>query len=124
VTEHRVSVPSLHKSLIAAAFGAVAATGASAQSVPVPIRPEGFGFVAPNDLSVLDTAVTNQPLAPASRPDLQRPAVPVAQVMNGGGFGYSGFDYYNDQYSEGHLGQRRRPKEYVIAPAYIPPPGR
>ena len=122
LTEPRVSVSTLSRSLIAAAaLGVSVAGGASAQSVPVPIRPEGFGFQAPNDLSVLDTTVANQPLAPVSRPDLQRPAVPVAQVMNGGGFGYTGFDYYNDQYSEGQLGQRKRPKEYVIAPAYVPP---
>jgi len=118
-----VSVSTLHRSLIAAALGAcVAAPGASAQSVPVPIRPEGFVFAAPDALSVLDTSPSNQPLAPAYRPDLQRPAVPVAQVMNGGGFGYTGFDYYHDQYSEGPLGQRKRPREYVIAPGYIEPP--
>lgn len=122
VTEHRVSASTLHKSLIAAALGAVVmASAASAQSVPVPIRPEGFAFEAPNDISVLDTTVSNQPVAPVSRPDLQRPAVPVAQVMNGGGFGYTGFDYYHDQYSEGRLGQHKRPKVYVIAPAYVRP---
>ena len=124
VTEHRVSVPTLHRSLIAAALLAMAAGGASAQSVPVPIRPDGFGFVAPNDLSVLDTTVTNQPVAPVSRPDLHQPAVPVAQVMNGGGFGYTGFDYFHDQYSEGRLGERKRPREYVVAPAYVTPPRR
>ncbi len=123
VTESRVSVSTLHRSLIAVALAAMSAGGASAQSVPVPIRPDGFGFVAPNDLSVLDTTATNQPVAPVSRPDLHRPAVPVAQVMNGGGFGYTGFDYYNDQYSEGPLGQHRRPREYVIVPAYVPPAG-
>ncbi|GJD35533.1 hypothetical protein [Methylobacterium aerolatum] len=119
----RVSI--LHTALIATGVSAVlAATGASAQSVPVPVRPEGFVFAAPDALSVLDTAAVNQPVAPASRPDLQRPAVPVAQVMNGGGFGYTGFDYFHDQYSEGRLGDRRRPRDYVVAPAYVTPPRR
>ena len=48
--------------------------------------------------------------------------VPVAEVMNGGGFGYTGFDYYNDQITEGRFGARKRPREYVIAPSYIVPP--
>jgi hypothetical protein len=46
----------------------------------------------------------------------------VAEVMNGGGFGYTGFDYYNDQITESRFGARKRPKEYVIAPSYIVPP--
>jgi hypothetical protein len=124
VTESRVSALSPIPSLLAAAvLGMVVSQGASAQSsVPVPVRPEGFVFTAPSELSVLDTTATNQPIAPASRPDLQRPAVPVAQVMNGGGFGYTGFDYYHDQYSEGRLGERQRPRDYVVAPAYVTPP--
>ena len=124
VTESRVSVLSPTPSLLAAAvFGMVVSQGASAQStVPVPVRPEGFVFTAPSELSVLETTPTNQPLAPASRPDLQQPAVPVAQVMNGGGFGYTGFDYYHDQYSEGRLGEHQRPRTYVVAPAYVTPP--
>lgn len=100
---------------------AVCAGGASAQEVPVPVRPQGFVFVAPDAPSVLEGTVLG-PVAPARRPDLARPAVPVAQVMNGGGFGLTGFDYYNDQQSEGRLGQRRRPKEYVIAPSWVVPP--
>ncbi|MDP4021491.1 hypothetical protein Q8W71_02555 [Methylobacterium sp. NEAU 140] len=110
------------KSLIAAAgLLVLAGVSASAQEVPVPIRPQGFVFVAPDGPSVLESE-GGGPLAPASRPDLQVPAVPVPQVMNGGGFGFSGFDYYNDQISEGRFGAQRRPKEYVVAPAYIVPP--
>ncbi|MCJ2011401.1 hypothetical protein [Methylobacterium sp. J-076] len=118
-----MSPSTLRKSLIAAAIlgPAAVAGGASAQTVPVPSRPEGFVFVAPDGPSVLEGTVLG-PVAPASRPDLARPAVPVAQVMNGGGFGFTGFDYYHDQYSEGRLGERKRPKEYVIAPSWAVPP--
>ena len=109
-------------SLIAAAgLLALAGGSAAAQEVPVPIRPQGFVFAAPSGPSVLDSEGAG-PLAPASRPDLQVPAVPVPQVMNGGGFGFTGFDYYNDQITEGRFGAQRRPKEYVVAPAYIVPP--
>jgi hypothetical protein len=119
-----VSVPTLRKSLNAAAVLAalVVAGVASAQEVPVPVRPQGFVFVPPDSPSVLQVTVGNQPVAPASRPDLAQPAVPVPQVMNGGAFGYTGFDYYNDQLSEGRLGTRRRPKGYVVAPSYLVPP--
>ncbi len=118
-----MSSSTLRKALKAAAFLApvVCGGGASAQDVPVPVRPQGFVFIAPDAPSVLEGTVLG-PVAPASRPDLVQPAVPVAQVMNGGGFGFTGFDYYNDQQSEGRLGQRKRPKEYVIAPAWVVPP--
>lgn len=114
----------LRIALTAAALVVPAAWAGSAwaQQVPVPVRPQGFVFAAPDALSVLE-GTSLGPVAPANRPDLARPAVPVAQVMNGGGFGYTGFDYYNDQYSEGPLGQHRRPREYVIVPAYVPPAG-
>ena len=101
----------------------VAGGAALAQEIPVPTRHEGFVFVPPDGPSVLDATVLG-PAAPASRPDLARPAVPVAQVMNGGGFGYTGFEYYNDQLTEGRLGTRPRPKEYVVAPSYVVPPRR
>ncbi len=110
------------KVLIAAGLLALSGGHAWAQSVPVPVRTQGFGFVAPVGPTVLDTDVVGHPLAPASRPDLAVPSVPVAEVMNGGGFGLTGFDYYNDQLSEGRFGARKRPKEYVINPAYIVPP--
>ena len=116
------------KPLVAAGVLAVlTAQAASAQfapseTVPVPVRPQGFVFVAPDGPSVLDTDSVGYPVAPTTRPDLAVPAVPVVEVMNGGGFGYTGFDYFNDQISEGRLGARRRPKEYVVTPAYIVPP--
>lgn len=51
-------------------------------------------------------------------------AVPVPTVMNGGGFGLSGTDYYSDGGSEGRLGQGRRVNEYILAPALRSgPPG-
>ena len=118
-----MSSSTLRMALRAAALVVPAACAGSAwaQEVPVPVRPQGFVFVAPDAPSVLEGTVLG-PVAPANRPDLVQPAVPVAQVMNGGGFGYTGFDYYHDQYSEGRLGQRKRPKEYVIAPAWVVPP--
>lgn len=117
--EPRVSPSTLRKSLIVAVV--LAPAYASAQSVPVPVRPQGFVFVAPDAPSVLEGTALG-PVAPASRPDLAQPAVPVAQVMNGGGFGFTGFDYYHDQVSEGRLNDRKRPKEYVIVPSYAVPP--
>ncbi len=113
---------SIRKSLVAAGLLALVGGQALAQSVPVPVRSQGFRFVSPDGPSVLDTDAVGHPLAPASRPDLTVPSVPVAEVMNGGAFGLTGFDYYNDQISEGRFGARRRPKEYVIAPAYLVPP--
>lgn len=122
VMEPPVSPSTLRQSLIAALLAsALGAGSAAAQSVPVPVRPEGFVFVAPDAPTVLE-GTSLGPVAPVTRPDLARPAVPVAGVMNGGGFGYTGFDYYHDQYSEGRLNQRKRPKEYVIAPAWVEPP--
>lgn len=44
-------------------------------------------------------------------------AVPVPHVMNGGGYGLSGSDYYYDASSEGRLNSRHRAKEYILAPA-------
>ena len=113
-----MSPSTLRRSLIAVLATVALSEAVIAQEVPVPVRPEGFLFVAPDALSVLEGTIVG-PVAPASRPDLARPAVPVASVMNGGGFGYTGFDYYHDQYSEGRLGERKRPKEYVIAPAWV-----
>ena len=48
-------------------------------------------------------------------------AVPVPQVMNGGAFGFTGNDYYNESTTEARLGARRRPNEYILAPAYKGP---
>ena len=44
-------------------------------------------------------------------------AVPVPSVMNGGGFGLSGTDYYTDGPSEAPIEVRRRVHEHVVAPA-------
>lgn len=84
-------------------------------------QPVGFVFATPNGPTVLPTDGDGRVLVPAQRPDLAVPPVPVPHVMNGGGFGFTGFDYYNDQVSEGRLGARGRPREFVIAPAYVGP---
>lgn len=48
-------------------------------------------------------------------------AVPVPHVMNGGGFGLTGNDYYSDAATEGRLGARRHVNDYILAPAYKGP---
>lgn len=114
------------KTLIAAGLLALlAGQGASASDAaypPTSYQPRAFVFTAPNGPTVLQVEGCCQPVVPPGRPDLAVPPVPVAEVMNGGGFGYTGFDYYNDQITEGRFGARRRPREYVIAPSYIVPP--
>ncbi|GJD95998.1 hypothetical protein [Methylobacterium iners] len=74
---------------------------------------------------LLDTDRTSgRPLPSLRRPDLDpAQAVPVPTVMNGGGFGLTGFDYYGDGLSEGPFGRARRRNDYVIAPALIVPLG-
>ncbi|WP_336488600.1 hypothetical protein [Methylobacterium nigriterrae] len=94
---------------------------------PAPAQPVPYYYTAPDGPTVLQTDPgTGQPVVPPFRPDLGAvPAIPVPHVMNGGGFGLTGFDYYSDSLSEGRFGARRRPKEFVLAPALIgPPPGR
>nr|WP_246733105.1 hypothetical protein [Methylobacterium sp. BTF04] len=54
-------------------------------------------------------------------PDVAR-AIPVPSVMNGGGFGLTGTDYFSDGINEGPLNARHRPREFVLAPARIGPP--
>ncbi|MCJ2016336.1 hypothetical protein [Methylobacterium sp. E-065] len=114
------------KTLIAAGLLAlVAGQGASASDAayaPGSYRGPSYVFTAPNGPTVLDTEGCCTVVVPPGRPDLAQPAIPVAEVMNGGGFGYTGFDYYNDQITEGRFGARKRPKEYVIAPSYVVPP--
>lgn len=63
------------------------------------------------------------PTSPSSgRPVPDDPAaVPVPHVMNGGGFGLTGTDYYSDGITEGPLNKRHRPREFVLAPARIGP---
>lgn len=110
------------KILIAAGLLAlVAGQGASASDASGPYRPRAYVFTAPDGPSVLPGTGSGQVVVPPGRPDLAGPPVPVVEVMNGGGFGFTGFDYYNDQITEGRFGARKRPKEYVIAPAYVDP---
>ncbi|MGH1569861.1 hypothetical protein ACRAWG_03330 [Methylobacterium sp. P31] len=105
------------KTLIAAGLLALLAgqgvSAADSAYPPAPYAPRAFVFVAPNGPTVLPFEGCCQTVVPP---------VPVAEVMNGGGFGYTGFDYYNDQITESRFGARKRPKEYVIAPSYIVPP--
>lgn len=49
-------------------------------------------------------------------------AIPIPQVMNGGGFGLTGTDYFSDGITEGPLNKPHRPREFVLAPARIGPP--
>lgn len=52
----------------------------------------------------------------------QTQAIPVPHVMNGGGFGYTGFDYYSDATTEGTLrGGKQRANNYILAPAFRAP---
>jgi len=112
------------KTLIAAGLLGLVAQGAAAEPAFPPgiPQPRAYVFTAPNGPTVLQTEGCCQVLVPPGRPDLAVPPIPVAQVMNGGGFGYTGFDYYNDQITESRFGAHKRPKEYVIAPSYLVPP--
>lgn len=49
-------------------------------------------------------------------------AVPVPTVMNGGSFGVTGNDYYNEMKVLTPLGPRRASETYMLAPAYRSPP--
>lgn len=49
-------------------------------------------------------------------------AVPVPTVMNGGGFGPTGNDYYGNVLLATPQGPRRASDGYVLAPAYRAPP--
>ena len=49
-------------------------------------------------------------------------AVPVPTVMNGGSFGMTGNDYYNDMKVLTPSGPRRNSETYMLAPAYLSPP--
>ena len=59
-------------------------------------------------------------VAVSGDPAIER-AVPIPQVMNGGGFGYAGNDYYSDATTVERLGQRRRVNEFFLAPALRSP---
>lgn len=73
-------------------------------------------FLGANGPVVLPTS----PYSGRPVPDDPR-AVPVPHVMNGGGFGLTGTDYYSDSITEGPLNKRHRPREFVLAPARIGP---
>jgi hypothetical protein len=116
VTEHRVSTKTL---ILAGLLALGAGQGASASDAAyptAPYQPRAFVFTAPNGPTVLRTEGCCQVIVPPGRPDLAVPPVPVAEVMNGGGFGYTGFDYFSDQITEGRFGARKRPKEYGSRP--------
>lgn len=49
-------------------------------------------------------------------------AVPVPTVMNGGGFGPTGNDYFGEMLLATPQGPRRPSDGYVLAPAYRSPP--
>lgn len=49
-------------------------------------------------------------------------AVPVPSVMNGGGFGLSGNNYFDDAPTEGRLDRRERVNTYILAPGRRTPP--
>lgn len=58
------------------------------------------------------------PAAGVNRAELQETtAVAVPHVMNGGGFGYTGNDYYSDSTFEGTLRGRKTYNDVILAPA-------
>ena len=67
---------------------------------------------------VLDTDLdSGRPIPSLRRPDLDLArAIPVPSVMNGGGFGLTGTDYYSDGPAERSHGRGRR-GAYILAPA-------
>ena len=99
---------------------AIACLGLAA---PCAAQPVPYYYGGPGGLTVLDVdRDSGRPIVPPTRPDLASPpAVPVPHVMNGGGFGMTGFAYYNDGPGEGQLGRGHRSPHYVIAPAYKGP---
>jgi hypothetical protein len=86
----------------------------------------GFGPVSTASAQMLYLGAHGPVVLPTS-PSSGRPipddprAVPVPHVMNGGGFGLTGTDYYSDGVTEGPLNKRHRPREFVLAPARIGP---
>jgi hypothetical protein len=87
----------------------------------------GLGFTVGASAQTLYLGANGPVVLPTS-PSSGRPipdvpeAVPVPSVMNGGGFGLTGTDYFSDGPSEGPLNQRHRPREFVLSPARIGPP--
>lgn len=81
---------------------------AAAGPIVLPVDPDRGRFVS------------RGPVVPGPGERIVR-AVPVPHVMNGGGFGLSGNDYYNDASTEGRLGVRRHYNDYIVAPAFKAP---
>lgn len=108
-----------HRSIFAAMLALAGLAG------PCAAQPVPFYYSSPGGPSVLGVDPdSGLPIVPPNRPDLASPpAVPVPQVMNGGGFGMTGFSYYNDGPGEGQLGRGHQTRQYVIAPAYKGPLG-
>ena len=110
-----------HRTVIAASLIGLGLTSGNASAQPVPIitplprpRPSSGRIGIPGLLIV-----------PPNRPDLAVPAIPVPHVMNGGGCGLTGYDYYNDSIARAASAPAGARAEYVLAPALIAPlPGR
>ena len=75
-------------------------------------------FQGPDGPTVLQVDAADRPIVPPSRPDLAVPAIAVPQVMNGGGFGITGFNYYDSALMEGRTDPRAK-RRYVLSPAWI-----
>ena len=98
--------------LVTSLFAIVGTGAAQAQS-------GAYVFQGPDGPTVLQVDVANRPIVPPQRPDLAVPAIAVPQVMNGGGFGITGFNYYDSGLMEGRADPRAK-RRYVLAPAWIP----
>ena len=101
----------IHRYGLAAWLVALAA-GAQAQ-------PVGYAFEGPNGPSVLRTDALGRPVVPPARPDFAVPAIPVAKVMNGSGFGLTGFNYFDEALLEGRLNGRAGTRTYVLVPPQV-----
>ena len=99
------------------AAGFLALAGA-AEAEPAP-----YLFQGPDGPTVLQVDAADRPIVPPGRPDLAVPAIAVPQVMNGGGFGITGFNYYDSGLMEGRADPRAK-RRYVLAPSWIAGYGR
>ena len=108
--------------LLAALFGLACADAALAQGVAD--RPFGAGR-GPQVMQI-DPDTGRFPAYPATSKDGQdlraAGAVPTPTVMNGGSFGITGNDYYDDMKLATPSGARRNSETYRLAPAYKGPP--
>ena len=101
----------LRHGLAAGLFALAGAGAAQAQS-------GAYVFQGPDGPTVLQVDGANRPIVPPARPDLAVPAIAVPQVMNGGGYGITGFNYYDSGLMEGRTDPRAK-RRYVLAPAWI-----